>query len=193
MKVRHQLILSLVPFLLFTLISIPQASSTSVSLPYLQTPSNLSDVPSPVTALTNLGALSFFGTGSDGNVTISSGTTLLLRDMQYNNLTVSGTGQINTNGYKIYVAGTLDLSNAPSNAIFSKCSIGVNASGSTGGNAQSGCTVSSPYLIGGTGQGDAGANGTTGAGTTGAAFTYNTSTYQIGGSGGNGGAGGAGT
>ena len=40
-----------------------------------------------------------YGDGSDGNVTISSGVTTLVRDMFYNNLTLSGTGQIVTAGY----------------------------------------------------------------------------------------------
>jgi hypothetical protein len=45
------------------------------------------------------------GDGSDGNVTISSPTTLT-RDMFYNNLTVTST--LTTNGYRVYVKGTLD-------------------------------------------------------------------------------------
>jgi len=45
-----------------------------------------------------------FGDGRDGDVTIS-GTTTLTRDMYYNNLTVNAT--LNTDGFRIYVAGTL--------------------------------------------------------------------------------------
>src|SRR5208283_2734214 len=53
------------------------------------------------------------GDGSDGNVTISSGTTALTRDMYYNNLTINGTGQIATNAFKVFVKGVLDLTAAP--------------------------------------------------------------------------------
>jgi hypothetical protein len=61
----------------------------------------------------------FFGDGSDGDVTISSGTTTLDRDMYYDNLTIDGTGQIfvSAQGWDIYVAGVLDLTNAPQFAI----------------------------------------------------------------------------
>src|SRR5579859_7573588 len=41
-----------------------------------------------------------FGDGSDGNVTISSGTTVITRDMYYNNLTINGSGQIDTKDRK---------------------------------------------------------------------------------------------
>src|SRR5271165_3604426 len=42
-----------------------------------------------------------FGDGSDGNVTISSGVTTISRDMYYNNLIMSGSGQLFSNNYKI--------------------------------------------------------------------------------------------
>lgn len=44
------------------------------------------------------------GTGADGDVTVS-GTTTLVRDVQYNNLAVTGT--LNTNGWRVSVRGTL--------------------------------------------------------------------------------------
>ncbi len=50
--------------------------------------------------------LLFHGDGSDGDVTISS-TTTLTRDMYYNNLTVNSGIALNTNGYRIFVKGTL--------------------------------------------------------------------------------------
>lgn len=74
-----------------------------------------------------------FGTGADGNVTISSGTTTLTRNMCYNNLTLSGTANLNVNGWYVFVAGTLDLSAAPAGAITSPTANGGNASGATGG------------------------------------------------------------
>lgn len=50
--------------------------------------------------------LSYFGDGSDGNVTIS-GTITLTRDMYYNDLTLSNGCILKTNGFKIYVNWTL--------------------------------------------------------------------------------------
>lgn len=47
-----------------------------------------------------------FGNGMDGDVTISSNTTLT-RDMYYNNLTINSGRTLKTNGYKIFVKGTL--------------------------------------------------------------------------------------
>lgn len=49
-----------------------------------------------------------FGDWSDGNVTISSNTTLT-RDMYYNNLTVDTGITLNPDGFIIYVLGTLTL------------------------------------------------------------------------------------
>ena len=39
-----------------------------------------------------------FGDGSDGSLTISSGTTTLTRDMFYTDLLIDGTGILDTNG-----------------------------------------------------------------------------------------------
>lgn len=47
-----------------------------------------------------------FGNWSDGNVTISTNTTLV-RDMYYQDLTINSTIVLNPNGYRVYVAGTL--------------------------------------------------------------------------------------
>ena len=88
------------------------------------------------------------GDGGDGNLTISSGTTTLVRDMFYNNLTINGTGSIYTNGYRIFVKGILDLSNAPIGAINFNGGNGGNASGSVAGTSTSGVPNGS---IGGTG------------------------------------------
>jgi len=47
-------------------------------------------------------SLGFFGDGSDGDVTISTDTTLT-RDMYYNNLTINAGVTLHTNGYRIFV------------------------------------------------------------------------------------------
>ena len=106
------------------------------------------------------------GDGGDGNLTISSGTTTLVRDMFYNNLTINGTGSIYTNGYRIFVKGILDLSNAPIGAINFNGGNGGNASGSVAGTSTSGVPNGS---IGGSLAGGAGGAGSTGVGTAGGA------------------------
>lgn len=74
----------------------------------------------------------YFGNGSDGDVTISSGVTTLTRNMAYNNLTISGTGQLNTQGFAILIKNTLDLTNAPANAIISDPAITAPTNGGNG-------------------------------------------------------------
>lgn len=81
-----------------------------------------------------LAAIAFvFGSGSDGALSISSGTTTLTRDMYYTNLTISSTGKLNTAGYKIYVSGILDLTAAGAGAIQNNASAGTNGGVSAGG------------------------------------------------------------
>lgn len=102
------------------------------------------------------------GDGSDGDVVINSGTTTLVRDMFYNNLTISGTGRIFTNNFKIFVKGILDLTNAPSFAI--------NNDGANGGNAANNVAGVAPLVsaVGSVGQQGQGTNGDVGRLTTGA-------------------------
>lgn len=50
-----------------------------------------------------------FGDGSDGAVTITGGTTTLTRDMYYSDLTVEGTGILATDGFRVFVSGTLTI------------------------------------------------------------------------------------
>lgn len=85
------------------------------------------------------------GIGSDGNVTISSGTTVLTRDMYYNNLTINGSGVLSTVGYKVYVLNILDINNAQAGAIQANANSGGNASVSTGGILP---TVQTPGSVG---------------------------------------------
>lgn len=97
-------------------------------------------------------AASMFGTGADGAVTISSGTTTLTRDMQYSNLTLSGAGTVNTNGFRIFVSGTLDISASAAGAIVGPANSGVSRSIGAGMGPSLG-------VAGGTGIGAAGLPG----------------------------------
>lgn len=133
-------------------------------------------------------AAQLFGAGTDGDVTINSGTTTLTRDMFYRNLTLSGTGVLDTAGYRVHVSETLDLSAAPAGAIIRNGNAGGNAGSSTGGTA--GATLADASL-GGTVAAVNGANGGTAAG--GGGGTGTTSTVAAGGVGGASGAGGAGS
>ncbi len=83
-----------------------------------------------------------FGDGSDGDVTISS-TTTLTEDMYYNNLTVNSGVALNTGGYRIYVKDTLTVNGVMRN------------NGSDGGDGGNG---------GGTSGGSGGTGGSGGAG-----------------------------
>ncbi len=95
-------------------------------------------------------SLVVFGSGADGDVTIS-GNTSLTKDMFYNNLTVNNAITLNASGYRIYVKGTLTNNGTISNA------------GGNGGNSSAGA--------GGT-AGAAGATGSLGGGAAGAAGVF---------------------
>jgi len=129
-------------------------------------------------------ALLVCGDGSDGNVTISSGTTTLARVQFYQNLTITG-GTLDLSTAGACVAGTYDATAAPTGAIKALATLGAggNGSGATGG----GATVPGTAKFVGIGSvGTAGTTATTGAGTTA------TIVSQINGAGGAGGASGAG-
>lgn len=131
--------------------------------------------------------MGFFGDGSDGDLTISSGTTTLQRDQFYSSVTISGTARLNPNGFRIFVSGTLDLTNAPANAISLTINNGGNASGATGGTA--GTSLFSNTVGGTNGTASAGTNGGTGTGTSATTVTANVAC--LGGSNGISGSGGA--
>ena len=59
--------------------------------------------------LDSTGLVGIFGDGSDGDVTLSSSTTLT-REMNYRNLTLNGSVILNTAGYIVRVSGTLIMS-----------------------------------------------------------------------------------
>lgn len=122
-----------------------------------------------------------FGDGSDGNVTISSPTTLV-RDMYYNNLTVNST--LTTNGYRIFVkntisgTGTIDWG-TPNNGA---TATGTQTGGAGGAQSGSGHLKNSAGGAGGNGA-SAGSNGSNGT----AATNGNPAVGAAGGAGGNGG------
>lgn len=131
----------------------------------------------------------YFGDGSDGNVTVS-GSVTLLRDMAYNNLTVSTGAAINPNGFIVRVKGTLDITAAPAGWIVRNGNVGSAASGQTAG--QPGTILLNgtlPSLAAGLVGGAGGAGGISAAGGNSAA--NNAGTRIQGGRGGVGGAGGA--
>jgi len=138
----------------------------------------------------NAGISALFGIGSDGDVTIT-GTVTLARDMNYRSLTVSGAGQLITNGYRVFVLDTLDITAAPAGAIRWNSPAGNNASGAAGGTyaafgTLAGTTPGLAYAAntGGTGNTGTGTNGSNSVPT----YPYNFSSAAAGagGAGGNG-------
>ena len=94
---------------------------------------NLADVANGAAALAHIGGTPLFGTGADGALVCSSGIVTFNRDMNYTNVTISGTCAINTNGFRMFGTGTLDISAAPTGAIQSNGPSGNAASGASGG------------------------------------------------------------
>lgn len=78
--------------------------------------------------------IEWFGDGSDSAGAVTTSITLT-RDMYYSNLTISGAGVINCNGWRIFVSGVLDLSAAGVGAISGAAqTAAVNATTFSGGN-----------------------------------------------------------
>lgn len=100
-----------------------------------------------------------FGDATDGNVTISAGTTTLSRDMYYDNLTV--TGVLQTNGYKVYVANTISGTGVVTWGIPNNGSNGNVGSGGSG-TGGSGASMTSGGFFGNV-AGTNGGNGSTGS------------------------------
>jgi hypothetical protein len=123
----------------------------------------------------------FFGDGSDGDVTVTGGTTTLTRDMFYDDLTISSTGILAVAGFRVFVRGLLtieasgvlhaDGANAIANAgggFGVQGTVdrgGVGASGVSGAAGANGTSVSTS-LGGAGGNGGAGASGAGGTGGT---------------------------
>src|SRR6516162_6656420 len=108
--------------------------------------------------------LFFFGDGNNNtDVTItSSGSALTLTaDLYCRNLTISGTGYINTNGWSIFVSDVLDISAAQAGAIQVSVYNGNNAAQPNGG-AAANYSATAINSVGGGGSGAAGVNAGTG-------------------------------
>lgn len=115
-------------------------------------------------------ARAIYGDGSDGNATITGGTTTLTRDMYYDNLTVESTGVLATNGFRVFVRDLLTVEasgvihNDGGNASGATAGVGVVGSINGGGDGGSTGPVAPDSVsngLGGSG-GDGGASGTTG-------------------------------
>ena len=106
-------------------------------------------------------AIPNFGDGSDGAYTASSGLFTLVRDMYWASVTLTGTAQINTAGYRIFVKGILDISAAGTQAIYNNGGTGGNSTSQTGGAVGAAAPGAS---VGAAAAGSAGATGVIGAG-----------------------------
>lgn len=162
--------------------------------PYLDALVGNSGLPSSANRyVTESGLVSttIFADGSDGDVTIAAGTTTLTRDMYYHNLIVTGT--LVTDGFRIFVSGTLSGAGTISWGTPNNGAVGVTGSAGGAGGAQSGSgalknlagvqgsssqdTNGAAGLAGNMGQaGVAGGNGGGGTGVGGIAGTFNKST-----------------
>lgn len=126
-----------------------------------------------------------FGDGSDGDVTISSPTTLT-RDMYYNNLTITNT--LTTSGYKVFVAGTISGAGTIDWGTANVGGTGGNGSGgSSGAGAAGGASSGNGQFV--SVAGSAGGNGSGGS----SAFGGSGGSSETSSVGGNGSAGGAGS
>lgn len=114
-----------------------------------------------------------FGSGVDGDVVISSNTSLT-EDMYYNNLTVNATYKLDTNGYKVFVKNT-----TTSDGVISHNGNNANPATNGGGAGRTSGTIGVSYA--------GGAGGISGAGAAGA-----NATNSLGGAGGAGGTGASG-
>lgn len=112
-------------------------------------------------AIDNPQKVQFFGDGSNGNSTCS-GVTSLSQPQYYTNLTIAAGCSLSTNGYPIFVSGTLDLTACPAQGINWNGNNGAASGSSTGGAAG---TALNSVQFGGSVAGSAGGNSsaTTGA------------------------------
>lgn len=115
----------------------------------------------------------YYGDGSDGNATISGGTTTLARDMYYENLTIESSGVLNAAGFRVFVRDTLEIEGG--GVVRNDGGNGGNAAGaspgSSGASAPAGSTAASGSGAAGVvdGVGAAGNNANSGIGGAGGA------------------------
>ncbi len=93
---------------------------------------------------------SIYGSGMDGNVTITSNTTLT-RDMYYNNLQIDAGIVLNTAGFRVFVRNRLTM--APTNANQGDTKIGRVGSAATAGTLKGGAQAAATDSLGGNGNG----------------------------------------
>ena len=158
-------------------------------------------------AKTSAGNLTYFGDGSTTGTTTISSTVQLSTDTFYENLTIASNGVLHLRGWRVFVSGTLDLTNAGANAIHNNgfagtssggFAAGINASATTGklgvGRTVAGgedTTTNSNDSAGKGGNGGSGGSATNGNGVAGTSSTTpTTGLYRIAGTAGAGGKGG---
>ena len=93
---------------------------------------------------------SIYGSGMDGNVSITSNTALT-RDMHYNNLTIDPGIALDTAGYRVFVRNVLAL--APTSTNQSDTTIGRIGGVSTSGTLRGGASGAVTNSLGGNGNG----------------------------------------
>jgi hypothetical protein len=117
----------------------PTASPTFTGNPTAPTPSSGDNDTSIATTAFVTGAvqqalsfIGYFGAGTDGDLTLTA-TLVLTSDMFYNDLTIGVGGSLNLAGYRIFVKGTLDLTNAGALSIYNNGQAGTNGASTSGG------------------------------------------------------------
>lgn len=128
-----------------------------------------------------------FGNGQDGDLTVS-GLYTMTQDMYFRNLTLSANSRLNTNNFRLWVSGTLDVT-AAGVTIGVFPTAGASAVNQTGG--AGGVSVATAGTLGIGRDGVTGKTGVIGAGTIGQVASNFSA--GMGGNGGKGGAGGAGS
>lgn len=118
----------------------------------------------------------YFGTGADGDVTISVNTSLS-KDMYYNNLTINTGVTLNPNGYRIFVKDTLTINGTGL----------IARNGNNGGNGDNATVNNVGSGAGGGGGGSGGSGGIVAVFANNIVISNNTSIQALGGNGGNGG------
>ena len=111
--------------------------------PYDLTTSQVSTMLTTGSVSPTLADLVVFGAGGDGSLSSGAGTTQLSRDMYYTNVTLGSGDKIITNGWRLFISGTLDISGADSGAITWAGDAASNATNFLGASGGTGRTPSS--------------------------------------------------